>query len=196
MPDRSRPHHNVGIRARECISIRGAMSENRYAPPTATVLDVESSDESIERPRTVTQGIWLLWAYLVICVPSLFLPALQSPTATEADSDEVMRAMQIGATVAIAVMMVVLALLTWFAWKGRNWARITHLVLVIIGMLSYGLTLLASYWLAPGQELFAEDWYLDVLFVLQTVLNVAGVWLLFTTSANAWYRAMRAARGK
>jgi len=84
--------------------------------------------------------------------------------------------------------------LLWFAWKGRNWARITHLVLVIIGMLSYGAAVVAAYWLVPGEKLFDEDWYLNVLFALETVLNMAGVLLLFTPGANAWYRAMRAAR--
>ncbi|HET9473061.1 MAG TPA: hypothetical protein VFO82_04160 [Steroidobacteraceae bacterium] len=168
------------------------MPENPYAPPAATVADVESGVESLERPRIVTRGIGLLWAYLVVSVPSVFLPL--SPPSVEDDSDSFMLAMQTGAMVATVLMIAVLALLTWFAWKGRNWARITHLVLVIIGMLSYGLVLLAGFWLEAGQESFSEEWYLNVLYLLQTVLNVAGVWLLFTRSANAWYRAMKIAR--
>ncbi len=87
-----------------------------------------------------------------------------------------------------------MALLTWFAWRGRNWARITHLVLLIVGMLSYGVAVVAANWLAPEEKLFDEEWYLNVLFALETVLDMAGVLLLFIPSANAWYRAMRAAR--
>ena len=170
------------------------MPENPYAPPTSEVADVEADMDSMERPRIVSQGIGLLWAYLAIGISQVILEGFVAPASIEDDPEGALRKFQSIATVVSLAVLAVMALLTWFAWKGRNWARITHLVLVIIGMLTYGAALVAAYWLAPEEKLFDEDWYLNVLFALETVLNMAGVLLLFTPSANAWYRAMRAAR--
>lgn len=172
------------------------MSDSRYTPPAATVADVESSVESLERPRIVTQGIWLLWVYLVIGVLQVIVEGLVAFTPIEDDPDGVSRKYQLIGTVVTLVVIVVMVLLTWFAWMGRNWARITHLVLMILGMLMYGLSILASYWFVPGQEIFTDEWYLTLLFALETVLSVAGVLMLFAPSANAWYRSMRAARAR
>jgi cation transport ATPase len=172
------------------------MPENPYAPPTSEVADVESENGTMERPRIVTQGIWLLWVYLVISLPAVILEGFVTPTSTEDDPDRTLRTFQTAATVVSIVLIAVMALLTWFAWKGRNWARITHLVLLTVGVLMSGLAMVVSYWLAPEAEIFSDEWYLSVLFVLQSVLNAAGVLLLFTSAANAWYRAMRAARAR
>ena len=170
------------------------MPDNPYAPPTSEVADVDADVVSMERPRIVSQGIRLLWAYLAIGLSQVILEGFVAPASVEDEPDAALRRFQSIATVISLVVIAVMVLLTWFAWKGRNWARITHLVLLIIGMLSYGVAVVAANWLAPEEKLFDEEWYLNVLFALETVLNMAGVLLLFIPSANAWYRAMRAAR--
>lgn len=75
-----------------------------------------------------------------------------------------------------------MSLLNIFCWKGRNWARITHLVLLAIA-------LLASVWTVSWT--LRGPAYQVTVYLLQTGLNIAGVALLFTPSASDWYRNMR-----
>jgi NADH:ubiquinone oxidoreductase subunit 6 (subunit J) len=64
-------------------------------------------------------------------------------------------------------------------------ARIVHLVFLGIG-------LLLIYWAMPA--VFAKSTVQGVLYIVQTVLNIAGVVLLFTPPASAWYKVLREAR--
>ena len=150
------------------------MSENPYAPPAAQVADIEGSTASLERPRLVVVGIGLLALDLVLGIVGMLWSAAGSSLVLN------------------AVILGVMGLFTWFAWEGRNWARIVHLAVLLLAVLATTLAIVvlrANPQLATmGGEVFLNGWS-----VLTNLLNVAGVVLLFTPPANAWYRAMRAA---
>ena len=159
--------------AGECISI-AAMSENPYAPPSSQVADIEGDTASLERPRLVNVGIGLLAMDLVLGIVGLFRDG--------------------GASLVFTVAIIgVMGLFTWYAWKGRNWARIVHLVVLLIAVLATTLAiavLRANPNIAGGSgEVFFTPWT-----IAQNALNIAGVVLLFTPAANAWYRATKAVR--
>ena len=75
--------------------------------------------------------------------------------------------------------------LNWKCWQGRNWARIVHLVFL-------GLGLVMIYWALP--KTFSMSTIRGVVYVVQTLLNVAAMMLLFSRPANAWFKALREAR--
>ncbi len=153
------------------------MQPDPYKPPAAKVADVEWPPP-IERPFNVTWGIRFLWLEMLISLPGYFETFAQPAEQTD-------RTVQTFVTAFIAVIvvsMLVMAWLTVMAWKGRNWARIAHLVVLLIGV-AVGL------WLVPS--ISEESPAYDVAYLLQSVLNVVGVGLLFTPPANAWYRALR-----
>ena len=78
----------------------------------------------------------------------------------------------------ITLLFVALGLLMiWFAWQGRNWARI---VLWVLGGLSL-LSVVGGF----GQPMAV----LTVLGVVEWLLVLAGVVLLALKPSNAWFRA-------
>ena len=92
------------------------MSENPYAPPAAQVADIEGSTASLERPRLVVVGIGLLALDLVLGIVGMFWSAAGSSLVLN------------------AVILGVMGLFTWFAWEGRNWARIVHLAVLLLAL--------------------------------------------------------------
>jgi len=81
-----------------------------------------------------------------------------------------------GAVVGLLFLAAYLLVL-WFAWKGRNWARI---VLWVLG----GLTVLSGLvGLGHGNGL------LSAIGAVQLLLVIAGIVLLALKPSSAWYRA-------
>lgn len=93
-----------------------------------------------------------------------------------ADQDTVRAGLVIGAVIG-SVIFALYLLVLWFAWKGRNWARIVLWVLGGIGVLS-GL-------LAPS----SGNGLLSTIGVLDLLLTLAGIVLLALRPSNEWYRA-------
>jgi hypothetical protein len=88
--------------------------------------------------------------------------------------------------VVIGLLLVGLeALFIWFAWKGRNWARI---VLIVLGGLS------AVFGLAGLGTATASTGFLDSLSVISLLLTIVGVVALALRPSSEWYRAMTARR--
>lgn len=151
------------------------MPPDPYKPPSARVDEAEPLP--FERPFNVTWGIRFLWLEMVISLPGIF-ESLVKPDPTD-------RTVQAFVTTFVAVIFVSMLIMAWItvmAWKGRNWARITHLVVLLVGTA-------ASFWLLPSMPEEAPPY--DVAYLLQAALNAVGVALLFTPAANAWYRALR-----
>jgi len=166
------------------------MSGNPYSPPTAQVQDIGSDQPSLERPPLVTIGVRLLWMAIALALVQLVLGAFnQFQNVDDAMSTEYLFALaySLGVTG-------VMAILTWHAGKGRNWARILHLCALMLGVLAAVGTYLAmrSVMSNMGSEMPAN--YLGVGVILLTALKAAAVLMLFTPSANAWYRAIKSSR--
>ena len=148
------------------------MSENPYAPPSSQVADIEGDTAALVRPLLVKVGIGLLAVELVLSLARLFI-----------DEESLYTAVIIG----------VMGLITVAAWQGRNWARIVHLALLVLAVVATTVAIAvvrANPELAPG----GGQMFFQPMSLAQNVLSVAGVLLLFTPAANAWYRAMKAAR--
>jgi hypothetical protein len=85
----------------------------------------------------------------------------------------------VNATVALDVVLLLLFLVVlWFAWKGRNWARIVLWVLGGIYVL-FGLLGAAN---------------LTVLSTIGLLVVIAGIVLLALKPSNEWYRAQKGRR--
>ena len=84
----------------------------------------------------------------------------------------------IGAVIGL-VFLAVYLLVLWYAWQGRNWARI---VLWVLGGLSV-LSGLAGLGGGTGNGL------LSLIGVLQLLLVIAGIVLLALKPSSNWYRA-------
>ncbi len=127
-----------------------------------------------ERPRQVSTALRLLWTSLGL---GLVTSAL--------DWSYVGAVASAGFTV--AVLLVVLGLTAFLIVKmgaGRNWARITFLVLFLAGAAPYVPNLIAMY----GRSLLT-----GTVSLLQLVLQIVALYLLFTRPGADWFRRTRVA---
>jgi hypothetical protein len=138
-----------------------------------------------ERPATVRNGIYAFLATTVLGLLSSIVTfvdfnSLVDTAARDAgvDPDSVRAGIMIGAVIGL-VFLAVYLLVLWYAWQGRNWARIVLWVLGGLSVLS-GLAGLAG---GTGNGL------LSLIGVLQLLLVIAGIVLLALKPSNDWYRA-------
>jgi len=165
------------------------MSENPYAPPSAEVADVRREELSLERPQIVTIGIWLLWLQVLISIPG---PVISTFRALE-DGPAGPRYLKLAFVLLIIGFT---AFLTLRAGQGRNWARLGHLVLLILRIASVVSSYLLIRKMFPervGSLYSLDDPQRVVLLLVNYLLSVVAVLMLFTPSANDWYRAVRGA---
>ncbi|RFU23163.1 hypothetical protein [Geodermatophilus marinus] len=143
------------------------------------------------RPDTVRFGVGAFIANLLL--------GLVGSVVTFADLDPVIDAALAGGgaelsedgvrTVLIVTGVVATAfavlevLFLWFAWQGRNWARVVLLVLGAIAVVS-GLSAMAQ----------PSTGFLTALAVCQMLLAVVGIVLLSRRPSTEWYAAMTARR--
>lgn len=166
------------------------MSQNPYAPPAATVADLDDRTVSLDRPRNVVLAVRLLWTEVAIGIPGLVYEAFNPPGD---DSDPSLYWTHLAGLAVTVGFLALSVIINWKIWQGRNWARIVGLVLLIVGLLMSVIGYATSYFVSNevpdlGTPLFAA------VYLLQTLLDIVAIWLLFTASANAWYRAMKSAR--
>jgi hypothetical protein len=83
------------------------------------------------------------------------------------------------------VSLAVLGLMLWLVamiGRRRNWARITFLVLFVLGLLPSALPLIRSFWSSPVSGL---------LGLSQVVLQMVAIVFLFQHDASVWFRRAR-----
>jgi hypothetical protein len=102
------------------------------------------------------------------------------PALTE---DVVRAGLLVGAVIGL-LLVALEALFIWFAWNGRNWARI---VLWVLGGLSVVFGLAALGGAAGGS---AGTGFLDSLSVISLLLTVVGIVALGMKPSNEWYAAV------
>lgn len=150
--------------------------------------------EPEERPLTVRAGLGAFVASILLGLAStVFMVAdwdtyLRQAMAQQGLGEvdpaeaEFVQATAESLAIAVAVISVLFAalqlLFVWFAWTGRNWARIVLWVLGGLGVLS-GLGGLAAGAALPS---------MTVLSVFQTLALVVGVVLLALGPSNDWFR--------
>ena len=73
--------------------------------------------------------------------------------------------------------------MAWLIHKtniGRNWARITLLVLYVVGVL----LAIPAFFMGPPTSIF----YIGV-FIIQAALQAVALFMLFSSDARPWFRA-------
>jgi hypothetical protein len=152
------------------------------AAPSAPGQDF--SPEAPERPTTVRVGVGAFMATLILSLIASLVQfsgledLVAQGVATANDpviTEDVVRAGLVVAVVIGLLLVALEALFIWFAWKGRNWARI---VLIVLGGLS------AVFGLAGLGTATASTGFLDSLSVISLLLR----------PSSEWYRAMTARR--
>ena len=145
----------------------------------------------MERPFAVRAGIGAFIAALILSVigsivvftsfDSLVDATLDAPGFDPSLGEDFVRSTLIAGAVIGLLFVALEVMFLWFAWNGRNWARI---VLWVLGGLSVVSTL-ASFGMgsAPGQSGF-----LTALNVFSLLLIIAGIVLLAMKPAHEWYR--------
>ena len=82
----------------------------------------------------------------------------------------------------LLVQIVTLALLAWLSyeiWVGRNWARITSALLWALGLVFYVPVLI---------RLFQASAIVGSINLIQSLLQLAAFYLLFTNPGRAWFK--------
>lgn len=143
----------------------------------------------VERPVTVRAGLGLFIAEIVLGLigsiyvfsnSQLLIDRVRSQVETNAQvSDSVLHAgLIVGAVIGLIVVGVEL-LFIWFAWRGRNWARIVLWVVGGLGIVS-GLAGLATNSQFGG--------FYRTLGIFQLLITVTAVVLLALKPSNEWFR--------
>ena len=88
----------------------------------------------------------------------------------------------LGFSIFIGLML----LFAYLAFKGRNWARVVFLVLVLVGLFPA---------LAVNGGDLQRNAVLGIVGLVQTICQVVAIILFFLPSSNVWYREIKVARG-
>lgn len=163
-----------------------------YAPAPAAPAGF-GAPAPLERPVTVRAGLGAFIATLVLGLVSAVVTFAQFDELVQAalvaqgsDADlgvlgeDVLRSTLIAAAVFGLLLTALQIMFIWFAWSGRNWARI---VLWVLGGLGVAGGLLGLVSPQPGQP-----GYLVGLSVFSLLLTIAGIVLLALKPSNEWYR--------
>ncbi len=161
----------------------GQPPQNPYAPQygAGPWTPPGSGRDPDKRPGTVTAAVVITWisttlALLGILVVLALVAADNDDLFNElvSETDEFSRAdLRTGLIIVTAVLAfwaVSILVIAWFAFRRRNWARITLVVSAVIAIPVLGLASLA---IVPGFLLIGA---------------IATIVLVFTGGANEWYR--------
>src|SRR5258706_13861316 len=122
-----------------------------------------------EKPRTVTLAVNLLWASMVLGVVKI---PLDLPALAAMPSPGLIWPIVAGVLVFFCFLIMQIS-------SGRNWARITYLVLFLIGLIPAWPTFAAE---------FARSPILGILSVVQLAIQGYAVFLLFTSPGKTWFQ--------
>jgi hypothetical protein len=142
---------------------------NPYAPPLAPVRD-PIRYTPIDRPRQVVLATLLLWAGLALGIIAKW--------AFERGSFDTALPVYIAVPSAM-VGFVIRGWLTVKIYMGRNWARMTLLVLALLGLIAF---------LVNVSRVFARSPTLVFVRIGLTALLLAALVLLFTRPSSEWFK--------
>jgi hypothetical protein len=151
---------------------------------------------AMDRPVTVRAGLGAVMASLILSVIASVYQltdfngfvdrAVAAAHATQQGNQQVdasvLRSVLVVGVVVGVVLLLLQAMFVWFAWNGRNWARIVLWVILGLGV-AFGLFGLAGNSGVPG--------FLQGLSICQWILDLAAVVLLAMKPSNEWYRYRR-----
>jgi hypothetical protein len=150
--------------------------------------------QPMERPTTVRAGLGAFIAALILSLVSSIVTfadfdnilnaalAAQGTTTADlgVDQDAFVRTVLVAGVAFSLVFAALEVLFIWFAWTGRNWARVVLWVLGGLGVVGGLIGVAAPQAGQPG--------FLVGLSVFGFVLTLAGIILLALKPSNEWYR--------
>jgi hypothetical protein len=143
---------------------------NPYAPPKTAVADVKSATDT-GRPYEVTLAVRLQWFGVALGAVNGLVESARTVSTS---------ALPIAAVVAIPVFTIgVLAWLTRNIARGRNWARITLLVMFVIG---------TPLFLWDLRAMFERSPVATAVSLIISALQIAALYLVFTGVGARWFR--------
>lgn len=157
------------------------MSPNPYAPPVAEVANHQPI-ANIEKPFQIVLAVRMLWTSVSL--------AMMNALATAARLDNFPLPTIVGL---LFYSFVPMSLMAWLIVKisgGRNWARITLLVLVLLSTAAIIVRmrllsgLRATMFLDPS---LSWDFFRQLLPWVQRILLCASVSLLFIGTGRRWF---------
>ena len=148
-------------------------------PHEQTGLDEARQAEMIPpsktRPAQINRAIGLLCLTLTIGTLELVIISWHTWRHTQVHSV----AASLGAYIAIAIVFLGLCgFLIWKIAQGRNWARITWLIVFVIGLWHYPSSLRSTFHRSP---------VLAILNITDTAIEVYALLLMFTSPGRSWF---------
>jgi hypothetical protein len=126
------------------------------------------------KPLEVSRAVALLWL-------SLLIGLLRTCVAWTHVAWKHQRVRYAAVAVLVFFVGSIFGVLAGFIWKigqGRNWARITYLVLFVVGLLVYPFILWSTFHRSPVGAYVS---------ILQTAMQAYALYLLFRPPARAWF---------
>jgi hypothetical protein len=144
------------------------MDNDPYAPPSTRLADSPPENRG-SRPRQVTLAVQLLWASLLLGLPSFYLAIDREP---EGSLSAMVVVIQLALFALVAYLNVCIG-------QGRNWARFASLILTVLG-------LVMLFFLPSPPEVTVIE---QLINGLSSMLDVAAMVLLFTRPGAGWFSA-------
>jgi hypothetical protein len=127
---------------------------------------------SIARPESVSNAVRLMYA-------SFGVGILRSALEFQSLNETVPTGFIFGIWIAVSAIML---FLIYSISRGRNWARITFLVLFAIGL---------PFAVQPLLQSLSTQLVSGILGIAQMVAQITALVLLFQASANVWFRGAK-----
>jgi len=130
----------------------------------------------MNRPASVTKGITLLYTAIVLAFLTVLALTLYASTH---------QTMQFPLPRAITVEVIIILLflfLTYRVGKGANWARITMLVLIILGVIIK---------IAYIPLVFGTSFMVGVSLIVVMILQILALCFLYSKSSNSWFKRQK-----
>ena len=153
-----------------------------YAPPDAPVADFVKVIVRA-RPRPVEAALVLLWVGLFLDVVSWFILLASGPHDFVKPANP-----RLEFWINFALNAARMLIATWLYFKiaaGRNWARITLLILVLVALPNFLLKF--GFFLSMLGILFVPMMVVAVIWLVVPLLNLSALYLLFFPGRR-WFR--------
>lgn len=159
-------------------------NDNPYAAPQTPLALATPPIEPLKRiPPIVAVPVLLLAVGLVVYAVVWLMRVL--PLVSMRDMSAVPFAMAL-------FFLAVRGCVLFKVWRGRNWARITLVVIVVLGLVGDAVRWRTLMSMPAYRSNIVWDWW-QYLTAAQPAVNLIAVALLFTPSANSWFRKRRSA---
>lgn len=148
------------------------MDRNPYAPPSAEVAD-PAPQAPDTRPASVTTAVRIFWAIVVATVIGGVAYRSRVPGTMP---------LWVFIVLALALITAVNGFFIVKIARGRNWARIVYLAILIMGYANYAFDWKRNVEMMQASRVYA------VVTIACALANVWAFTLLFLPAANAWFR--------